>query len=325
MHRRARGDEDAGVDEGDVDRQLERRRRPRRPVDDAHEEVRGEERAEEHDLRPDEQEHPERARRDARRVVRRRRAVVVVMLGVRRARAIYAVTASGTSTSTWSTGSFVSAAQPLDEIAAHPAGALAGERRDDHLVDPLVLDRLHHGGVRVGMRDLAVDVEPLGAEERHGAQQPVLRLVVASLGLALRRDDQEARRALRRPLADLRQQRLAEHRLVGDDEDVRLAVLRRQVDDDVLERDRAGHAVHLVDRVAAQPAGLLLRVRRDDDLVRLELGDRVPERRRRDPPRRRPRSRARPPCAAGRASGRAAAAPQRAACRSRRRSPGAAG
>ena len=50
----------------------------RRVVDDADEEVGREERAEEHDLRRDEQEHPEHARVDARAGVRGRRAVVVV-------------------------------------------------------------------------------------------------------------------------------------------------------------------------------------------------------------------------------------------------------
>ena len=46
----------------------------------------------------------------------------------------------------------------------------------------------------------------------------------------------------------------------------------------MLEREVAGDAAHLLDGVAAQPARLLLRVRRDDDLVGLELVDRVAER-----------------------------------------------
>src|SRR5438067_1284960 len=105
VHGEARRDEDARVDEGDVDRQVERRCRPRRPVHDAHEEVRGEERAEEHDLRRDEEEHPEHAGGDPRAEVRRGRSVVLEVLCVRRH---YAVTPAGASTSTWSTGSFVS-------------------------------------------------------------------------------------------------------------------------------------------------------------------------------------------------------------------------
>jgi hypothetical protein len=58
-------------------------------------------------------------------------------------------------------------AEPADQIATQPAGASARERRDDDLVDALVLDRLHHGRVRVGMRDLAVHVEPFAAQRRH--------------------------------------------------------------------------------------------------------------------------------------------------------------
>src|SRR4051812_38207771 len=100
--------EDQRVDERHVDRQMERRGRPLDAVDDPHEEVRGEERAEEHDLRPDEQVHPEDRRRDARRVVRLGRMLLVVVemrFGVRDHQAF---TNSGTSTSTCSTGSFVS-------------------------------------------------------------------------------------------------------------------------------------------------------------------------------------------------------------------------
>ena len=59
--------------------------RPFDAVDDADEEVRSEERAEEHDLRRDEEEHPEHARVDARALVGDRRAVMVVgRFGVRR-------------------------------------------------------------------------------------------------------------------------------------------------------------------------------------------------------------------------------------------------
>ena len=47
-------------------------------IDDPHEEVGREERAEEHDLRADEEEHAERPRIDPRALVRGRRPVVVV-------------------------------------------------------------------------------------------------------------------------------------------------------------------------------------------------------------------------------------------------------
>src|SRR6059058_3156025 len=69
----------------------------RRPRRHAHEEVRGEERAEEHDLGRDEEEHPERARVDARALVGSRRAVGF------RVRA-HAGTSASRSTSTCSTG-----------------------------------------------------------------------------------------------------------------------------------------------------------------------------------------------------------------------------
>src|SRR5581483_380168 len=95
--------------EGEVDRQVERRRRPRCAVDDADEEVRREKRAEEPDLRRDEEEHAEDARRDARRVVRLRRVVLVVVLdglGVARQQT---PASTGRSDSTWSTGRLVSA------------------------------------------------------------------------------------------------------------------------------------------------------------------------------------------------------------------------
>src|SRR6476659_5334290 len=56
VDREARGDEDAGVDEGDVHRQFVGIRRPvGRADDDAEEEVGGEESAEEHDLGDDEE------------------------------------------------------------------------------------------------------------------------------------------------------------------------------------------------------------------------------------------------------------------------------
>ena len=65
-----------GERSGWLRRDLVGRLRPGNPVDDADEEVRREERAEEHDLRRDEQQHPEHGRVDARAVMRDRRAVM---------------------------------------------------------------------------------------------------------------------------------------------------------------------------------------------------------------------------------------------------------
>ena len=39
--------------------------------------------------------------------------------------------------------------EPLHEVAAQPTALLAGEGRDDDLVDPLVVDRVHRGGAIV--------------------------------------------------------------------------------------------------------------------------------------------------------------------------------
>src|SRR5581483_3523689 len=83
-------------------------------------------------------------------------------------------------------------AKALDEVAAEPAAPLAGERRDDDLVHALVLDDMLRGRVRVGMRDLAVRVDPFRAElAERPAQTPVGVRVL--LLVALGRDDQEAR------------------------------------------------------------------------------------------------------------------------------------
>ena len=101
------------------------------------------------------------------------------------------------------------------------------------------------------MRDLAVDVQALAAQQRYGAQQATLRLLVAARAVALRRDDQEARGTLPGPLANLVEEGRAEHGLVRDDEDVGWAALGREVDDDVLERQVARDAAHLLDCVPA--------------------------------------------------------------------------
>src|SRR5262249_11867084 len=81
VHREARGHENRRVDARDELRELVARGRPGRVVDDADEEVGREERAEDHDLRRDEEQHPERRRVDARALVRDRRAVVIGVCG----------------------------------------------------------------------------------------------------------------------------------------------------------------------------------------------------------------------------------------------------
>src|SRR5689334_15289173 len=95
-------------------------------------------------------------------------------------------------------------AQPVDEVAAQPArGLLAREGRDDDLVDALVLRRVHRSRERVRVRDLAVDVDSLAAQDRQRPPQPPLGLGMrCRVEVGLRRDDQEGDASLRRALAD---------------------------------------------------------------------------------------------------------------------------
>ena len=79
------------------------------------------------------------------------------------------------------------------------------------------------------MRDLAVDVDALGAEL--GERRPQAPLGLGVLGarrIALRRDDQEARAPFLRTRADALEERLRENGLVRDDEDVRPGLDRRR-------------------------------------------------------------------------------------------------
>ena len=62
---------------------------------------------------------------------------------------------------TCSTGSPRLALDALDEVAPQPARALAGEGRDDDLVDPLVAHAWIAAVYGIRMRDLAVRVDPL--------------------------------------------------------------------------------------------------------------------------------------------------------------------
>src|SRR2546430_1947917 len=113
--------------------------------------------------------------------------------------------------------------QPLDEVLLQPGRAVGRERRDDDLVYALVVDRLHGGGVGIRMCNLAVRFDPFRAEDREGTTKAALRLrMVRIAGVALRADDQEARGRAGGPFADPSEQRVAEHGLVREDENVRL-------------------------------------------------------------------------------------------------------
>ena len=112
--------------------------------------------------------------------------------------------------------------QPLDEVAAQPARPLrAREGRDDDLVDPLVVESLHRGRVRIGMRHLPVDVEALAAQERRRCGAGACR----RRGAARRSGRSAARGSGSSPatpgaLADPVQELVADDGLVGDDEHV---------------------------------------------------------------------------------------------------------
>ena len=152
------------VHAGDEDGQVERRRRPRLRVrvDDADEEVDREERAEEHRLRGDEEEHPEHGRarrassgsrsagRDGPRRARLIRAPRRRRCSARRPRARPAAFARSR------------AARPGRGAAS--ASALLREGGDEDLVDALVANGVHRRRERVRVRHLAVRLDPLAAE-----------------------------------------------------------------------------------------------------------------------------------------------------------------
>src|SRR5207247_2922275 len=122
----------------------------------------------------------------------------------------------------------------------------------------------------IGVRNLPVRLDALRAEYGESTTQAALGLEVRrARHVALRRDEQERRRALPGALADLLEERLADDGLVRDHEDVRRSVppVLTQVADDVLDGDVARRALDPLDDVAAQPAGLLALMGRDDELV----------------------------------------------------------
>ena len=110
------------------------------------------------------------------------------------------------------------------------------------------------------MSHLAVRVDALTAQLGDGAPQAAFRLRMVAPGrIALRRDDQEARRASPCPLADSVEQRLPDDGLVCEHEDVLVPRLRGQVDYDVLDGDAARALADAIDDVPPEPARLLLR------------------------------------------------------------------
>ena len=301
-------------------------------VDDPDEEVGREERAEEHDLRRDEEEHAEGLGHDPRAVVRHRRAVMLVVVVVPTGStweyvAMPAPPRRSCRRSTCSTGSpspccsrSTRSPRSQPELSGSNVETMISSTRSSCTACIAALN-----GSGCAIWPCASIPSPRSVASAR--LQPPLGLgMVACRRVALRRDDEEARRPRRRALADLRQQRLADHRLVRDHEHV---LLGRPVADSTTRcsngTEPAARA-HLVEDAAAQPARLLLGMRRDEDLVdgRLERRDRVAHAPPRDRPRRRSRRPGSRPRAGGRAPARGGAAPTRGACRRRRRSPAAA-
>ena len=128
--------------------------------------------------------------------------------------------------------------QALHEVLSEPRRSRRGERRDDDLVDTILLNRIERSRKRVGLCYLAVRVDPLAAQLGQGSLESPFRLRVLGLSrIALRRDDQEARSATGITLADSVEQRPSDHGLVCQHEDVLCTRLRRQVHDHVLDRN----------------------------------------------------------------------------------------
>ena len=149
----------------------------RRVDDDAEEEVGGEERPEEHHLGDDEEEDAERLTVDPRARVGLGRAVVLavaVLEGDRRA-LHHSSSSLGDRGGNGRGGPadlevldrLVGDLPEPDQVLVEPARLLAGEGRDQHLVDPIVLDRVLDGVEGIGAHRLpgGVDVGPV--ELRH--------------------------------------------------------------------------------------------------------------------------------------------------------------
>ena len=88
----------------------------------------------------------------------------------------------------------------LDQAVLEPLRLLAGEGRDQDLVDPVVLDRVLDRGERLGAHRLAGGVDLVAVELGEGGREPVADLLARSVAGA-RADEGVAVRALRVALA----------------------------------------------------------------------------------------------------------------------------
>ena len=275
VHREARRHQDGGVDARDEDGQVEGRQRPRLGVgvDDPDEEVGGEERAEEHRLRGDEEEHAEHGGVDPRALVRDRRAVVVRVC-VR----AHASTSAG-STTTCSTGTFASLCSRPTRSRLQPRGAaLLREGGDEDRVDALVLNGVHRGRERIRVRDLPVRLDPLRTQPGQRLPQPPLRfrMLAPGRGRSAGRRSGSWRCSLPRAFSRMRSSSGSPSTVSFASTSTFSAPVRSATSETTCSTGRlAGDLADLVEQVAPAPARLRLRVGRDDQLVRLLDRDRV--------------------------------------------------
>ena len=149
-------------------------------------------------------------------------------------------------------------AQALDQVAAQPAAALARERRDDDLVDALVVRRLPSPrctgrGARPGRaRRSPRRAARVSARRRRGRpRRAAPRRSAARRSGSSRRPRRRARGSGR--AAPPRRRSRSRSRARSSRPSA------RRLDDDVLDRDRPRSRSMSLDDVAAQPAGALAR------------------------------------------------------------------
>ena len=87
---------------------------------------------------------------------------------------------------------------PVDQALLEPLRLLAGEGRDQDLVDPVVLDRVLDRRERLGAHRLAGGVDLVAVELGQGRGEPLADLLAAEVARA-RADDRVAVRLLARP------------------------------------------------------------------------------------------------------------------------------
>src|SRR3990172_1395379 len=216
VHGEARGHEDRGVDAGHEHREVVGLGGPlgrRARVDDSDEEVRGEERAEEHDLRPDEEEHPESPRIDAGALIGLGRSVMLMKrLGVGR----HALTSTPASATTWSTGRALSPrSRPTRSRRSHP-------ERSPGKVETMT------SSVR------SSSIASIAATNGSGWAICPWTSSPSARRIALRAHDQKARCPLLGSRPDAIEELFSENGLVRNDEDIRTGA-SDDVGDDVLD------------------------------------------------------------------------------------------